>query len=158
MDFNEIRKLVKLVEGSGIHSLEIEEGDFSIRIEGVGGGTYIPAAPVAMPQQAAPLPAAAPAAPADLAAPAEAAPAASSNLIEIKAPMVGTFYAAPNPDSAPFIAVGDTISPGKTLCILEAMKIMNEIEAEQGGRIVEILVENGQPVQFEQVLFRMEAL
>ncbi len=159
MDFNEIRKLVKLVEGSGIHSLEIEEGDFSIRIEGVGVGTYIPAAPVAMPQlQAAPLPAAAPAAPADAAAPAEAAPAAASNLIEIKAPMVGTFYAAPNPDSAPFVAVGDTITKGQTLCILEAMKIMNEIEAEQGGRIVEILVENGQPVQFEQVLFRVEAL
>lgn len=155
MDFNEIKKLVKLVEGSGINSLEIEEGDFSIRIEGQNSRTTHAPAPVYQP-----APAAAPALqPAEAPAALAAAPAEpASTLIEIKAPMVGTCYHAPNPDAPPFVKVGDTITPGQTLCILEAMKIMNEIEAEQAGRIVEILVDNTQPVQFEQVLFRIEAL
>jgi acetyl-CoA carboxylase biotin carboxyl carrier protein len=157
MDFNEIRKLVLLVEKSAISSLEVEEGELSIRIEkhgpAVGGGhapvTYAPApyapAPYPHPGQG----------PEAHAAPAPSAPAAS-HLLEVKAPMVGTFYRSPGPDKEPFVKVGDRINPGQTLCILEAMKIMNEIEAEVSGKVVEILVENSQPVQFDQVLFRIE--
>ncbi|MFA7331449.1 MAG: acetyl-CoA carboxylase biotin carboxyl carrier protein [Candidatus Delongbacteria bacterium] len=152
MDFNEIRKLVKLVEASAISSLEVEEGELSIRIE---KHTLAPAPlqPAGLPGGYAPAPA-----PVYQMAPAAAppAPATASHLLEVKAPMVGTFYRSPGPDKEPFVKVGDMIAPGKTLCILEAMKIMNEIEAELSGRVVEILVENGQPVQFDQVLFRIE--
>lgn len=159
MDFNEIRKLVLLVEKAAITSLEVEEGGLSIRIEKqFTGAAQLPQVP---PMYAAPAPVyAAPApvsAPAPAAAPAAGPAAPASNLLEVKAPMVGTFYRASGPDKEAFVKVGDLVSPGKTLCILEAMKIMNEIEAEISGRIVEILVENGQPVQFDQVLFRMEA-
>jgi acetyl-CoA carboxylase biotin carboxyl carrier protein len=156
MDFNEIRKLVKLVEGSAISSLEIEEDGLQIRIEktappGVAWtAPPVPAAPAApqpMPQAATqPAPQAAAAPP----------PAPTSNLIDVRAPMVGTFYLASNPEAPPFVRVGDAIRPGQTLCILEAMKIMNEIEAEASGTLVEILIDNGQPVQFDQVLFRIE--
>ena len=158
MDFNEIRKLVRLVESANISTLEIEEAGLQIRIE-----KQVGQAMVHMPmtqQTAAPASAWAPApadSPAPAAAPAPVAPAAS-NLIEIRSPMVGTFYRTPSPDASPFVQVGDTVRTGQTLCILEAMKIMNEIEAEVSGRVVEILVETGQPVQFDQVMFRLEAL
>ncbi len=156
MDYNEIRKLVLLVEKAAITSLEVEEGELSIRIEKqfpvMGHAAPMPQAP---PMYAAPLPAFAPQAVAPTPT-APAAPAANANWLEVKAPMVGTFYRASGPDKEAFVKVGDLVSPGKTLCILEAMKIMNEIEAEISGRIVEILVENGQPVQFDQVLFRLE--
>jgi acetyl-CoA carboxylase biotin carboxyl carrier protein len=156
MDFNEIRKLVQLVERSAISSLDIEEGELSIRIE--KHATAHPgmvAAPPAMTYSVpGPAPAYAPApAPATAAAP---TPAPASNLLEVKAPMVGTFYGSPGPDKDPFVKVGDRIAPGQTLCILEAMKIMNEIESEVGGKVVEIMVDNAQPVQFDQVLFRIE--
>lgn len=158
MDYNEIRKLVLLVEKAAITSLEVEEGGLSIRIEKqFPAQAVLPQAPAIY---AAPAPVYAPAPVMShdhgAVAPAPAA-ASASNLLEVKAPMVGTFYRASGPDKEPFVKVGDAVSPGKTLCILEAMKIMNEIEAEISGRIVEILVENGQPVQFDQVLFRMEA-
>jgi acetyl-CoA carboxylase biotin carboxyl carrier protein len=154
MDFNEIRKLVLLVEKAAISSLEVEEGEFSIRIE--KHPHQAPASPMAQTMYAPP--------PSPAHQPAPAAPAAAaggespvpSHLLEVKAPMVGTYYRSPGPDKDPFVKLGDRISPGQTLCILEAMKIMNEIEAEVGGRIVEILVENAQPVQFDQVLFRIE--
>ena len=152
MDFNEIRKLVKLVESAGITSLEIEEGELQIRIEKAAPVSSAPQLVYASAPAAAPAPAAPAAAPA---APAAEAPVAS-NLIEVRAPMVGTFYRSPNPESPPFVEVGDSIRPGQTLCILEAMKIMNEIEAEVSGRIAEVLIDNGQPVQFDQVLYRIE--
>ena len=150
MDYSEIRKLVQLVEKSAISSLEIEEGELSIRIEKHGPpAVYAPPVHYAAGVQPAP------AAPAHLPA-APAAAAAASHLLEVKAPMVGTFYRSAGPDKEPFVKVGDRINPGQTLCILEAMKIMNEIESEVGGKVVEILVENTQPVQFDQVLFRIE--
>jgi acetyl-CoA carboxylase biotin carboxyl carrier protein len=157
MDFNEIRKLVKLVENANISSLEIEEGDLQIRID-KAYPEAMPMAqayhmPAAVPQATAPV-AAAPLAPA---AQVEAPPEASSNTIDIKAPMVGTFYRSPSPEADSFVEIGSQIKVGQTLCILEAMKIMNEIEAEQSGTIVEILIEDGQPVQFDQVIFRIEA-
>jgi acetyl-CoA carboxylase biotin carboxyl carrier protein len=156
MDYDLIRKLVKLVDNANIHSLEVEEGDLQVRIE--KGAPVMNQMMPAMPgMQMAPVQTQAP----EL-APAAAAPAAvveevvPSNLIDVKAPMVGTFYRSPSPEAGPFIEVGDMVKPGKTLCILEAMKIMNEIECEVSGRVVEILIENGQPVQFDQVLFRVE--
>ncbi len=162
MDIKEIRQLVKMVETSDISEIEIEEEGSKIRItkrfaSGNGDVHILPAAPqmaapMAMPA-AAPVPAPAPQA-------AEAAPAAepaeASNLIEVRSPMVGTFYRAPSPDSDPYVEVGSSVSVGQTLCIVEAMKLMNEIEAEQAGKIKEILVENAQPVEYNQVLFLLE--
>jgi acetyl-CoA carboxylase biotin carboxyl carrier protein len=161
MDFNEIRKLVRLVESANISTLEIEEAGLQIRIEKQAGPVMSAAPqvygmPGPAPAWSAPAADTAPAAAAPAATPAPAAPAA--NLVEIRSPMVGTFYRTPSPDAAPFVQVGDTVKAGQTLCILEAMKIMNEIEAEASGRIVEILIETGQPVQFDQVMFRLEAL
>ncbi len=160
MDIKEIRQLVKMVETSDISEIEIEEEGSKIRItkrfaSGNGDVHILPAAP----QMAAPMamPAAPPvAAPvAETAAPA-AEPAQASNLIEVRSPMVGTFYRAPSPDSDPYVEVGSSVSVGQTLCIVEAMKLMNEIEAEQAGKIKEILVENAQPVEYNQVLFLLE--
>lgn len=156
MDFNEIRKLVKLVEASAISSLEVEEGELSIRIEKQAAYPAQPQPQVLPATGYAPAPQVSYAAPAAPSAPAAAPAAVPSNLLEVKAPMVGTFYRSPGPDKEPFVKVGDRIAPGQTLCILEAMKIMNEIEAEVSGKVVEILVENTQPVQFDQVLFRIE--
>lgn len=156
MDFNEIRKLVQLVERSAIASLDVEEGELSIRIEKHAPGTVVAAPPVYAAPAPSPAPVYAPMPSAPAAAPAPAAAAPASHLLEVKAPMVGTFYRSSGPDKEPFVKVGDRIAPGQTLCILEAMKIMNEIESEVGGKVVEILVDNAQPVQFDQVLFRIE--
>lgn len=151
MDLNQIKKLVKLVESSQIDELEIQEEGLQIRVtksKSVGG--------VVMPQQviqAAPQVAPAPA---PQAAPPPAPASASANTVEILSPMVGTFYAAPSPDSAAYVKEGDSIQPGKILCIVEAMKLMNEIEAEISGRIVKVLVENAQPVEYNQPLFLVE--
>jgi acetyl-CoA carboxylase biotin carboxyl carrier protein len=158
MDFNEIKKLVKLVENANIASLEIEDGDMQIRID----KAYPEAATPMSVYSAAvsPQPVAPPAAPAIEVSPAASAaiPAESDNAgtIAIKAPMVGTFYRSPSPEADSFVEVGTRVKIGQTLCILEAMKIMNEIEAELDGTITEVLVENGQPVQFDQVIFRIE--
>ena len=153
MDLNEIKKLIKIVETSDIEELEIQEDKFQIRVT-KGRGAYqmpmMPAVPAAPQQIVAPPSAAAPE------APKEAAPARSANVIEVLSPMVGTFYRAPSPDSKPYVEVGDTIQSGKTLCIVEAMKLMNEIEAEVSGKIVEILVENAQAVEYNQPLFLVE--
>ena len=147
MDIRKVKKLIELLESSGIAELEITEGEESVRITRTPAGTpvYAPA-PIAA---AAPAPAApAPAAPA-----AAAEPADTPDGTRVEAPMVGTFYSAPSPDAEPFVRVGDEVSPGDTLCIIEAMKMMNQIEAEIGGRIAAIQVQNGEPVEFGQVLF-----
>ena len=153
MDLNEIKKLIKLVERSQIAELEIFEKGSKIRISKNGSGpahTHI-AAPVvqtvpAVSSATVPQPEATSAAPVDVAA----------NIVEIRAPMVGTFYRAPSPDAEPYVRVGDPIESGTVLCIVEAMKLMYEIEAEVTGKIIEIPVENGQPVEYDQVLFRVE--
>ena len=149
MDLNQIKKLVKLVESSQIDELEIQEEGFQIRVTKSKAVTG-----TVMPQQ---IIQAAPAVP--IAAPQTApAPAASQpdNTVEIRSPMVGTFYAAASPDAAPYVKEGDSIQPGKILCIIEAMKLMNEIEAEVSGKIVRILVENAQAVEYNQPLFLVE--
>lgn len=147
MDLRKLKKLIDLVEESGIAEIEVTEGEEKVRIP-----RTIAAAPV----YAAPVPAAAPAATpaaAPVAASAPAAPAARDLSEAQKSPMVGTFYRAPGPNAAPFVEVGQQVKAGDTLCIIEAMKLMNEIEAEKSGTVKEILVENGTPVEFGEPLF-----
>jgi acetyl-CoA carboxylase biotin carboxyl carrier protein len=162
MDIEKVRELVKLVEQSGIEELEIINKDTTIRIQ------KSPAAAVGMPamaqlaQMAQPAPAAviaAAPAPAPAAAPVTAAPAADparARWKELRSPIVGTLYRAASPTSPNFVNVGDRVSRGQPLCIIEAMKVMNEIEAEMDGVIREILVENGSPVEAEAVLFLVD--
>jgi acetyl-CoA carboxylase biotin carboxyl carrier protein len=153
MDLNDVKRLIKLVERSKITELEIFEKGSKIRISKDGSSpahAHMPAPVV----QAAPAPAPTPeAAPAPAPEVPEEKPA---NILEVRSPMVGTFYRAPAPDAEPYVRVGEPIEPGKVLCIVEAMKLMNEIEAEVAGKIMEILVENAQAVEYDQVLFRVE--
>lgn len=152
MDIRKVKKLIELVEESGIAELEISEGEESVRISRYPhGGTLTYAAP---PQAPMPSPLASPSSAADGGAlPSAEAPARG---VEVTAPMVGTFYSSPSPGSKPFVEIGTEVSPGDTLCIIEAMKMMNQIEAEVSGRIVSILAEDGNPVEFGQPLFIIE--
>ena len=155
MDIRKIKKLIELVEESGIAELEITEGEESVRIHR-GGSQSAPMHYQLPPQQymQAPAPAPAPAAAPAAAAEVPAAPELSGHVV--KSPMVGTFYAAPAPGSADFVSVGQQVKAGETLCIVEAMKMMNQIEADKGGVVKQILVENGEPVEFDQPLFVIE--
>ena len=145
MDLRKLKKLIDLVQESGIAELEITEGEEKVKI--VKGGVVVAAA--------APLPVAAaearPAAAAAHAAASEPEPAQEGHVV--KAPMVGTFYRSPSPDAKPFVEVGQAVKEGDTICIIEAMKLMNEIEADASGTVKAILVENGQPVEYGQPLF-----
>ncbi len=152
MDIRKVKKLIELLDESGIAEIEITEGEEAVRISRypAGGVTQAPPMPVMM----------SPATPeAAVAAPAAAAPESAAAVVErapgteVLAPMVGTYYGAPSPDAQPYVQVGDEVAAGDTLCIIEAMKMMNTIEAETAGRIAAIQVENGQPVEFGQVLF-----
>ena len=155
MDIRKVKKLIELLEESGISELEISEGEESVRISRYPRGMTLSQGLAVTPA----LPAAAAAAPAaPLAAAAQApvpAPAPSTDN-SITAPMVGTFYASPAPGAKPFVQVGDEIKVGQVLCIIEAMKMMNQIESEKDGRIVSILARNGEPVEFGQPLFVIE--
>ncbi len=147
MDLRKLKKLIDLVEASGIAELEITEGEEKVRIAKSIAGAPMMMAPQPQMYQAA-APAAAP-------APAAAAPAedAMPEGHVVRSPMVGTFYRAPAPGSKNFVEVGQSVNAGDTLCIIEAMKLLNEIEADQGGVIKAILVENGQPVEYGEPLF-----
>lgn len=145
MDLRKLKTLIELVESSGIAELEISEGEERVRITRAG------AAPVQQVYAAAPQPAVQ-AAPAPAAAPAAAEPAAVEGHV-VKSPMVGTFYRSASPGAKPFADVGQNVNSGETLCIIEAMKLLNEIESDKAGVIKAILVENGQPVEFGQPLF-----
>lgn len=151
MDIRKIKKLIEVVEDSDVAELEISTADETIRIARFGSGT-VAVAP------AAPAPVAAPAAaPAENSAPANCAPAApASSGTQVKAPMVGTFYRSPSPEAAAFVEVGQTVAAGQTLCIIEAMKMLNQIESPVSGVVREILVENEQPVEFDEALFVIE--
>ena len=157
MDIRKIKKLIELIEDSDVAEIEIHEGEESVRISRASS-----VQPPVIHQVAAPYPAAAPAAPA--AAPAASAqPAAEQPAAEeelsghiIRSPMVGTFYRASSPGSSPFVEVGDTVSSGDTLCIIEAMKILNQIETDTSGKVTRILVDNGQPVEYNEPLFVIE--
>lgn len=165
MNINEIQSLIKFVAKSGVTEVELETGDFKITIKtpnGSQGETIIQQIPMAAPVQAMPqMPAAVP-------APAPAAPAAAndsgkaaanddeSKYVTIKSPMVGTFYRSANPESPAFVNVGDSVSSGKVVCIIEAMKLFNEIESEISGKIVKVLVDDASPVEYDQPLFLVD--
>jgi acetyl-CoA carboxylase biotin carboxyl carrier protein len=148
MDIRKVKKLIELLEESGISEIEISEGEESVRISRYpkqGAVATTVAAPPAPPAPA--TPAAAP--------PAEPPPAAVRGQ-QVTAPMVGTFYSGPAPGAKPFVELGTEVKPGDTLCVIEAMKMMNQIESEFAGRVVSVLVENGSPVEFGQPLFIIE--
>lgn len=153
MDLELIKKLVKLIDTSGITDFSVEDGETKIKISKRNSGSKVYTQPAI--QTAAVMPEhPAPRREAPLAEkPAEALP---SNLHEIRSPIVGTFYRAPSPDADPFVKMGDSVQPGKVLCIIEAMKLMNEIESDVTGKIVKILVDNGKPVEYNQPLFLIE--
>ncbi|KGI78768.1 acetyl-CoA carboxylase biotin carboxyl carrier protein [Oleiagrimonas soli] len=151
MDLRKIKKLIDLLEESNLSELEIKEGEEVVRLSRVpAGGVAVAAAPVAPAPVA---PAAAPTAAQPAAAPAEAAASDVPAGHQVKAPMVGTFYAASTPGADPFVKVGQKVKAGETLGIIEAMKMFNQIEADNDGTVVAILVENGQPVEFDEPMF-----
>jgi acetyl-CoA carboxylase biotin carboxyl carrier protein len=151
MNIEWLKKLIRLVEESDIDSLEVERLTTRIRIRKTPMGTGA----VATVSHAAPAPVVSIPPSAGAAAPVEEASVADG-LFEVHSPMVGTFYRSASPESDPFVSVGDTVEPGQTLCILEAMKLMNELQSEVGGTVRAISVQNGDPVEYGQVLFRIE--
>jgi acetyl-CoA carboxylase biotin carboxyl carrier protein len=159
MDIKEIENLIKFVSSQkNVGEVEIEKKDFKLVIR--KPNPTMVAAPQYIQATAVPTPAQLPAAPAAQAAPAEdkKAPAAevASNLVTIKSPMIGTFYRSASPDKPAFVNVGDEVKPGKAVCIIEAMKLFNEIESEVSGKIVKVLVDNASPVEYDQPLFLVE--
>jgi acetyl-CoA carboxylase biotin carboxyl carrier protein len=154
MDIKEIQELIKFVAKSGVSEVSIDRKDFKITIKAQGN------APAVVNMQAAPMPTAAAPAPISAAAPAPVAPVANenTNLITIKSPMIGTFYRSGSPDKPSFVNVGDKIGPGNVLCVIEAMKLFNEIESEVSGKIVKILVDNASPIEYDQPLFLVEPM
>lgn len=160
MDIKQIQELIRFVSKSGVNEVSIEEKEFKITIKTNQAPTVvnatIPAAPALPAPAAQALPVAAqPVAPAAPQAPAVPA-AEQSNYITIKSPMIGTFYRSSSPDKPSFVEVGDEIKSGQVICIIEAMKLFNEIESEVSGRIVKVLVENASPVEYDQPLFLVE--
>jgi len=150
MEFKDIKELIRVFDKSDLNKLKIKDGEFEISMQtGFDGGTVV--------AQAAPVVQAAPA-PAAVAAPVATETAAPVTGDTINSPMIGTFYASPSPESAAFVKVGDTVKAGQTLCILEAMKIMNEVEAEFDCKIVQILVEDSNPVEYDMPLFVVEKI
>jgi len=151
MDLRKLKTLIDLVSDSNVSELEITEAEGKVRIV-KGGGVVQGYAPAPVYQQQAPLPVPAPAEAAVAAAPAAEPPASHS----VKSPMVGTFYRSSSPGAKPFVEVGDTIKAGETICIIEAMKILNEIEADKSGTVTHILCENGQAVEYGQAMFTID--
>jgi acetyl-CoA carboxylase biotin carboxyl carrier protein len=153
MTLEEIRELIKVVTETGVAELEVQRGDSRVRIRRIlrprGHGVALPAA-VAEAGEAGPAPAAAP--------PAPAGPLIDTSLVTVKSPIVGTFYEAASPGAAPFVKMGDAVKPGDVLCIIESMKLMNEIEAEIAGTVVTKFVNNAQPVEYGEALFAIRPL
>jgi len=152
MNLEEIKELIRVFGRSKLGKLKIKDGEFEVAMAKEGSGVVVSKAPEVAPVASAPV-----------AAPVASAPATESvpDVVSgdvISSPMVGTFYAAPSPDSPAFVKAGDSVSKGQTLCILEAMKIMNELEAEYDCKILEVLVQDGEPVEYDMPLFRVEKL
>jgi acetyl-CoA carboxylase biotin carboxyl carrier protein len=161
MDIRKVKKLIELLEESGIAEIEITEGEESVRISRYGSQTVaqvVQAAPLAMPSNGAPAVSApvSPSAAASAAAVPAERPATAPAENVVTAPMVGTFYSAPAPGAKQFVDIGSDVKVGQTLCIIEAMKMMNQIESDKEGKITAILVKNGEPVEFGQPLFVIE--
>ncbi len=153
MNLKELKELIEMLKNTDISELEIERSGVKVRLRKGGDVTFHPVMPrmeyppaaIVAPSQAEPeRPAVSP------------APAAATNQIKVTSPIVGTFYRASSPDKPPYVEVGDVVKKGQVLCIIEAMKLMNEIESESAGKVVQVLVENGQPVEYGQVLFVIE--
>ncbi len=160
MDLDKIQRLLEMVAASGLDEVKVEEGDFKLTVRATPKKDASPSGPIMMAAPAAPAaslaPAAAPpagGAPAPAAEPAPAEPGQGADESLVLAPIVGTFYEAPSPESDPFVKVGDRVEVGQTLCIIEAMKLMNEVPAEEAGTITQILGRNAEPVEFDQPLF-----
>ncbi|MDX1977812.1 MAG: acetyl-CoA carboxylase biotin carboxyl carrier protein [Pseudanabaenaceae cyanobacterium bins.68] len=149
-DLEQLRELIKILNHTDIAELTLESGDLRLSIRKGEVISTAPKLPVAAPSAVTPEVLAAPPVP----TPSE--PVTNRKLAEVTAPMVGTFYRAAAPDEPPFVSVGETVKKGQTMCIIEAMKLMNPIEAEVSGRIAEILVENAQPIEYGQLLMRIE--
>lgn len=160
MEYKQIQELVKMINKSSISELSIKEGDFEITIkqESTMVAPVYTAAPVAMPAPMAVAPTASPAAPAAPVTTSEApAPAVSNDKLHtIKSPMIGTFYRSSSPGKPTFVNVGDEVKPGQTLCIIEAMKLFNEIECEVSGKIVKVLADDSSPIEYDQPMFLIE--
>ena len=154
MDIRKIKKLIELLEESGLAEIEITEGEESVRIARAMQGAPVVTQYAAAPVPVAAAPASAPAAAAATPAAAPAPAARDENLVT--APMVGTFYASPAPGAKSFVEVGQEVRVGQVLCIIEAMKMMNQIESERAGKVVAVLAKNGEPVEFGQPLFAIE--
>jgi acetyl-CoA carboxylase biotin carboxyl carrier protein len=151
MDIRKVKKLIELLEESGISEIEISEGEESVRISRYPNPGTVSVQTLQAPPPPPAVPAPAPAAP-----PAAPTPPPVARGQQVTAPMVGTFYSGPAPGAKPFVEIGTEVKPGDTLCVIEAMKMMNQIESEVAGRVVSILVENGSPVEFGQALFIIE--
>ncbi|MEQ9405529.1 MAG: acetyl-CoA carboxylase biotin carboxyl carrier protein [Cyclobacteriaceae bacterium] len=149
MKAKEIQELINFLSDSGLEEVNIETEDFKVSIKRSAEQRVVASAPAAV--QAAPAPVAAAPAP-----PSTESGSADSNLIEIKSPMIGTFYRSANPESPAFVEVGSTVKPGDPVCIIEAMKLFNEIESEVSGKIVKVLIDNSQPVEYDQPLFLVD--
>ncbi|MEZ5032512.1 MAG: acetyl-CoA carboxylase biotin carboxyl carrier protein [Saprospiraceae bacterium] len=162
MDNKEIHELIKLINKTNLAEFKLKDGEFelTIRTDAYSRGrteTVIPIpAPVSVPAHAPAAPAPSPPAPAPAPAAEEKKDVKPSNLLEVKSPMVGTFYRSPSPEKGPFVQVGDHISQGDVVCIIEAMKLFNEIESEVSGKIVKMLVDDATPVEYDQVLFLVD--
>ncbi|NVJ85377.1 MAG: acetyl-CoA carboxylase biotin carboxyl carrier protein [Algoriphagus sp.] len=157
MKAKEIQELIDYISNSGLAEVKIKTDEFELSIKKYADQSVrmVEAAPAPAPA-AAPAPAPATPTPSTAAAPATSPAESTSNLVEIKSPMIGTFYTSPNPDSPTFVNVGDTIKAGQTVCIIEAMKLFNEIESEVSGKIVKVLVSNASPVEYDQPLFLVD--
>ena len=153
MDIRKVKKLIELLEASSVDEIEIKEGEESVRISRNKAASIAMAAPVAAPAMPAPL-APAPAAPVPVPATPEAAAPRTANAVT--SPMIGTFYRSPSPDAPAFVEVGQSVRAGDVLCIVEAMKMMNQIEADRAGTVTAIHAENGEPVEFDQPLITVE--
>lgn len=159
VNFDEIRELLAAIAQTNIGEFILKSDDFELTVRKTIVAPTPPVAPPPVPSETAsvapvappPTPSAAPSTP-----PASAPPMSDNTLIAIKSPMVGTFYEAPSPGEEPFVKIGDRVRPDQTVCIIEAMKLMNEVEAEVSGQVVEILVQNGDPVEYDQPLMRIK--
>ena len=150
MNIKEIKEMINLMNENGIVELEIEKDDMRIKLKKMGSGLEMPGGSIVVERENIPQ--------GTSKEVSEAIEKATAKTIEIKAPMVGTFYRSPSPDAAPFVETGQIIEPGQVICIIEAMKLMNEIKSEVKGKVLEILVDNSEPLEFGQPMFLIEPL
>lgn len=158
LDFEQLQALLSAVQESDISELSLKGESFELLVKRGSATPAVVLPSAALPSGPVSLPAATPLPPSAAPAASVPAPGAGKSLVEITSPMVGTFYRAPAPEEPPFINVGDRIQPGQTVCIIEAMKLMNELESEFSGEVVEVLAQNGEPVEFNQPLMRIRPL